>query len=63
LPNIEKQKELSSQLEALSAETQRLAALYEQKIATLASWSCDFFACKERKIVKDCLALSNQPKS
>jgi len=35
LPDIQKQKLLAIQLDALSAETRRLAAIYERKLAAL----------------------------
>jgi type I restriction enzyme S subunit len=37
LPSVAKQKELVTQLDALSAETQRLTRIYEQKLAALAA--------------------------
>lgn len=35
LPSVKKQKEISTKLDALLAETQRLAAIYEKKLAAL----------------------------
>ena len=36
-PKIDKQRQIAAQFDALSAETQRLAGLYEQKLAALAA--------------------------
>jgi len=35
IPPLKEQKAIASQLDALSAETQRLASLYERKLAAL----------------------------
>jgi type I restriction enzyme S subunit len=35
LPSLREQKEIVNEIDALSAETQRLASLYERKLAAL----------------------------